>query len=68
MIKDTIKENLTEMLNTIAYNNYDFICSTCLELKDQIIELAGEVLGADMAEILRNSYDLTIKELQEENE
>ena len=68
IIKDTIQEKLTEMLNTIAYNNYDFICSTCLELKDQIIELAGEVLGSDMAEILNNSYELTIKELQEEDE
>ena len=68
MLKDTIQEKLTEMLNTIAYNNYDFICSTCLELKDQLIELAGEVLGSDMAEILSNAYELTIKELQEEDE
>ena len=68
IIKDTIQERLTDMLNTIAHNNYDFICSTCLELKDQIIELAGEVLGSDMAEILNNSYELTIKELQEEDE
>ena len=68
IIKDTIQEKLTDMLDTIAHNNYDFICSTCLELKDQIIELAGEVLGTDKAEILSNSYDLTIKELQEEDE
>ena len=68
IIKDTIQERLTDMLNTIAHNNYDFICSTCLELKDQIIELAGEVLGSNMAEILNNSYELTIKELQEEDE
>ncbi len=68
IIKDTIQEKMTEMLNTIAYNNYDFICSTCLELKDQIIELAGEVLGTDMAEILSNSYELMIKELQQEED
>lgn len=68
IIKDTIQKRLTEMLNTIAHNNYDFICSTCLELKDQIIKLAEEVLGTDMAEILRNSYYLTIKELQKEDE
>ena len=68
IIKDTIQEKLTEMLSTIANNNYDFVCSTCLELKDQIIELAGEVLGSGMAEILNNSYELTIKELQEEDE
>jgi len=68
IIKDTIQEKLTEMLNTIANNNYDFVCSTCLELKDQIIELAGEVLGFDTAEILSNSYEHMIKELQEEDE
>ena len=68
IIKDTIQERLTDMLNTIAHNNYDFICSTCLELKDQIIELAGEVLGSDMAEVLSNAYELTIKELQGEDE
>ena len=68
IIKDTIQEKLTEMLSTIANNNYDFVCSTCLELKDQIIELAGEVLGSGMAEILNNPYELTIKELQEEDE
>ena len=68
IIKDTIQEKLTEMLNTIANNNYDFVCSTCLELKDQIIELAGEVLGSDTAEILSKSYELMIKELQEEDE
>ena len=68
IIKDTIQEKLTEMLNTIANNNYDFVCSTCLELKDQIIELAGEVLGSDTAEILSYSYELMIKVLQEEDE
>ena len=68
IIKDTIQEKLTEMLNTIANNNYDFVCSTCLELKDQIIELAGEVLGSDTAEILSNSYELMIKALQKEDE
>ena len=68
IMKDTIQESLMNMLNTIAYNNYDFICSTCLELKDQIIELAGKVLGSDMAEILSNAYELTIKELQGEDE
>lgn len=68
IMKDTIQESLMNMLNTIAYNNYDFICSTCLELKEQIIELAGEVLGSDMAEILNNAYELTIKNLQGEDE
>lgn len=68
IIKETVQDKLTEMLDTIAHNNYDFICSTCLELKEQIIELAGEILGSDTAEMLDNSYEYTIEELQGEDE
>ena len=65
---EIIRDALEEMLDTIAHNNHDFVCSCCIELKDSILELARAVLGADMAGILETSYDLTIKELQEEDE
>lgn len=68
IIKETVQDKLTEMLDTIAHNNYDFICSTCLELKEQIIELAGEILGSDTAETLEKLYEYTVDELRAEIE
>ncbi len=65
---EIIRYTLEEMLDTIAHNNHDFVCSCCMELKDSILKLARAVLGADTARILEASYDLTIEELQEEDE
>ena len=47
MNQEEIYEHIKYMLEKIAENNSTFVCSTCMELKEDLLNLSEMVLDAD---------------------
>lgn len=65
---ETIEAYISSMLHTIAMNNAEFVCGCCLTLKDDLLRMAHELLGADRAEQMHDEYLELVKEYSGEED
>ena len=72
---NVIIAKIERMLFRIAYDNSDFICSTCFLTKDMLIDLAEYILGEkaqkagyDIAERLNTYFNDIVKEAESEDD
>ena len=56
MNQDEIYEHIKYMLEKIAEDNSTFVCSTCMELKEDLLNLAEMVLDADYRADLEEDF------------
>jgi len=54
--QDEIYEYIKYMLEKIAEDNSTFVCSTCMELKEDLLNLAEMVLDADYRADLEEDF------------
>ena len=59
---DLVYDQIESMLGGIA----DCTCSTCVSIKDDLLSLAKELLGADARDELEKFYEETVVEWTDE--
>ena len=64
-MKDYLKEKLFDMIDRIAYANADFYCSTCLETKDDILDIARCTIGYEYARELENHWEEIMEQYED---
>ncbi|MBO7695325.1 MAG: hypothetical protein J6T10_22100 [Methanobrevibacter sp.] len=64
--KDELQEELMELAEYIAFNNSEFICTTCLETLDRLKTIMHEFYGLNAYIEMSDMIDSVMEE--EENE
>ena len=64
--KDEMLEDLMDIADYIAYNNKDFICSTCLEVLDRLKAFTAKFYGMNAYYEMDNMITSTMEEEGEE--